>query len=360
MSRRLAVVVRSENDDAPVMLPTLVRALDALQTVLLQIGDMLAATQTRPAEARPSEGRFSKSIHDACDLRIVDLRVGSAYAALEVPEATPNLFGDDLGLQALDTTRALTRELANGADWGRVHEILPRDDYRDLILRSYRGLCPTRVDRAYVGVSDPEAPDQVYRLDSATRTNVQLLAAQASPEDVLQERQFIGRINVLQADPRFSTLVLLDGRSLRFPYGELITEDLRRLWDELVIVRAICRVVPHANEDDYIAEIKDVSDILLADDAPLDVAAIPSTAGDLRLQTPLSVPPDFTDNLVTFQYDPLGIVACGDTREEAADAFREELLWLWEAYGQAPDEDLSTEAGNLKRRLLHLLTGEGE
>ncbi len=361
MSRQLCVAVRSEDDGGPVMLPTLVRTLEALQTVLLQIGDMLAAMEARPAEARPSEGRFSKAIHAACELRIADLRFGSAETLLELPPPEPTLFPDapDLGLQALDVTRALTAELTSGADWQRVHQLLPADAYRDLVLRSYRGLCPTRADRAYVAVSDPATPDQVYRLDAAIRTNVQLLAAQASPEDVLQERQFIGRINVLQADPRTSTLVLPDGRSFRFPYDELLTEDLHRLWDELVIVRAICRVVPHETEDDYIAEIKDVSDILPVDAALLEMAAIPSPAGDLPLRTPLSVAPDFADNLVTFQYEPLGIVACGDTREEAAQAFREELAWLWQFYAEPSERPLAPSALRLRQRLRDMVGEDG-
>jgi len=67
------------------------------------------------------------------------------------------------------------------------------------------------------------------------------------------------------------------------------------------------------------------------------------------------VPVDFSDNLVVFEYEPLGIIACGETREQAEQAFGVEVTWLWEEYGQTPDDELSPDTRELKTHLLALL-----
>jgi hypothetical protein len=355
MSRRIALKLTHQNRE-PIGLPALVRTLDSLQKVLLQIGEMHA--QSRPAQ--PSAGRFKSAVHAACDLRVVDLKSGSAEAVFELPPPEATLFAEDndLGMQALETTRALTEELTDGASWERVHELLPSEAYRNLILGSYRDFCPAAADRTEVAIWDPAAPAIQYRLQAAVRTRVQVLRAQASPTDVLQERQFIGLLNTLQANPPRSTLVLSDGRSLPFPYDQELAEELRRTWDERVIVRAICRVVLNEHGDDYLAEIKDVNDITMVDETPLELSAIPLPDGPLPLCKPLSVPPDFSDNLITFEYAPLGIVAYGATRGEAEQAFGEELAWLWQEYAAAREDALTPGAIRLKQHLHELVGGD--
>jgi len=87
------------------------------------------------------------------------------------------------------------------------------------------------------------------------------------------------------------------------------------------------------------------------------VTQIATEGAPLLLAAPLAVAPEFSDNLVVFEYRPLGIIACGETREEAATAFRDELAWLWAEYGQRPDEALSRDTRELKAHLLGLLAG---
>ena len=263
---------------------------------------------------------------------------------------------DDLGMQALATTRALTAELANGASWERVHGLLPLEAHRDLVLNTYRRFCPTREDAAEVHLWDPDSPEQVYQLRSEARARVQLIRAQAAPDDVLEERQLIGRINILQADPPLYTLLLPSGGSLRVPFDLELAEEYRPLWDERVIAHTICRVIRHADEDDVIVEVRDVVEISPVDESPLELQAIPLPANPIALPQPLSVHPDFTDNLITFEYPPLGIVAYGATREEAEQAFHEELVWLWQEYAAARDDALTPGAIRLKQHL-HALVG---
>ncbi|MBU0609031.1 MAG: hypothetical protein KKI08_14185, partial [Armatimonadetes bacterium] len=181
--------------------------------------------------------------------------------------------------------------------------------------------------------------------------------AQAAPDDVLEERQLLGRINILQADPPLYTLLLPGGGSFRVPFDPEVAEEYRPLWGEWVIANTICRVIRHSDEDDVIVEVRDVVEVTPVDESPLELAAIPLAAGALALPSPLSVPATFSDNLLSFEYEPLGIVAYGQTRDEAEAAFREELVWLWEEYADAPEEDLADDARRLKQQLHELVEG---
>lgn len=361
MSRQIAIKL-SRLDGSRVSLPTFARTLTALQSILVQVGEMHHKRQAPDSDARPSPGRSKQAVTAACELRVARLSSRSAEAVLELPPQEPTLPLDetpsDLGVQALETTRELSAELTNSADWERVQRLIG-EGYWDLVLRSYRNLCPTSAEHSEVELTwAPDTPRQeVFRLGADVRTRVQILRVRSSPEDTIEERQFIGRLNVLQADPRQCTLDLRDGRTLPFAYDPDLSEQLREYWNEQVVLRAICRVVRDNTVDDRVVEIKDVSSITLTQDTPLVIDELAVPEGSVTLETPMEVQPSFSDNLVSFEYEPLGILAYGQTHEEAAEAFREELSLLWVEYAQARDECLSEGARRLKRTLRDLAAG---
>jgi len=350
MSRQLSIAIRgSGGSDAGVALPTLVRTLGALQKAVLQIGEMLNVQRLPSGDAGPTRGPFSKAVLSACEFRVRELRTGSAEALLELPSPEPRLLdADDLGLRALQTIRELTRELAGAATWERVRELLPQDGYRSLVLASFRDLCPTAQERTVVAVWDPEHAGDVSRIEPAARTRVQLLAARSDASDVIEERQFIGHVNMLQGRPPGAALLLHGGRSLPLPTDDELVGELLALWRQRVIVRAICRVVPQPDGDDHIAEVKAISEVAAVDDGPLVIESVTLPDGEVPLREPLEVLASFTDNLVSFEYAPLGVLAYAETREEAEQAFRDELAWVWARYANASDEGLA--AGGLRLR----------
>jgi hypothetical protein len=89
--------------------------------------------------------------------------------------------------------------------------------------------------------------------------------------------------------------------------------------------------------------------------ADLLVTGIATEAGVVPLREPIRVRPAFSDNLVTFEYPPLRIVAYGETRAEAEAAFHEELSWCWDFYALADDDTLNRGAQELKTILLSLV-----
>lgn len=356
MSRKIAITLRSADaGNIPVSLPTVVRTLGALQDVVRQIGEMLTADLAGDDGARPSAGRSSQSIHDVCDLRLVGLSYGSASVVLEVPEPPPTLFDEDIGLQALDVVHSLTREVTDGAEWDSVQSILPREEYRDLILRNYKDICPMSSERTLVYIGDPENPQVSYQLDASTRSRALRLAAQVSADDVVEERRLIGKVNLIQEDPPRLALLLPGKRHLPVPTDRELMSAMHQLWGQLITVSVICRVNRHPEQDDAIAEIKDVVDFSPVDETPLVVSEISLPEGDVPLCAPIEVRPTFSDNLFTFEYEPLGIAAYAADRSTAVQAFQDELTWLWQEYAQAPDGALAADALAVKRRLRDLV-----
>jgi hypothetical protein len=105
-----------------------------------------------------------------------------------------------------------------------------------------------------------------------------------------------------------------------------------------------------------------MSQSALADRRTTDllVTGIATAGGVLPLREPIRVKPELADGLVTFEYRPLHIVAYGETRAEAAAAFREELSWCWDFYALAKDETLNRSAQEMKAILLALVRRDDE
>lgn len=361
MARQLEIILQCTDDDsAPVPLPSLLRTLGAVQTMALQIGQMLAGHVTVP-----TRGEFAAPIRDACEFRVRKLNAGSpAYALLELlPVAQQALFeecGDgDLGERSIDTILRIADEVANGVSWEAVADLLPAQSHRRLILNTYRRFCPTRSERQWVSIGSPGVPRRARRLTSEHRARVQMLGAKDTEADEVEERQLIGRLNMLQGEPPQLEISQEGDRAFACPYDhEELGEQLRDMWDRTVIAMGICRVIKHEHADDEIVELRGIVEITVAPMEPLRITEVVTDASTLPLQEAIEVAPDFSDNLVSFEYQPLDILAYGQTREEAEAAFREELNWLWEAYALAQDETLDRNAQELKATLLSLVRGE--
>jgi hypothetical protein len=111
--------------------------------------------------------------------------------------------------------------------------------------------------------------------------------------------------------------------------------------------------------------------------SPRDITAIiewePIEAPDLRPYRPMEVSwgkrrlvlrheiacgVSREDDLYIVEYEPLGIRAYAESREAAIRDFNEEFILLWDEYAATLDEALTSDAIDLKRRLVELVTGE--
>ena len=363
MGRQLEVILQSSDDESAfISLPSLLRTLGAVQNIALQIGEMLEGHALVPAR-----GEFAGPIRAACEFKVCSLTAGSpACAVLELPPLPaqqPLLVEDgdegDLGERALERLLKISNEIANGAAWPVIADVLPAQYHRRKVLDTYRRLCPTPAEHQWVSLGPPGLARTAPKIGPEHRKVVQILAAKDTVTDVIEERQLIGRLNMVQGVP--PQLEISQGRrGFACAYDqEELGEQLGGMWNKLVIATGVCRVIPHDDEDDEIVELRGIADINLVPTEPLLITEVVSEGVSRPLREPIEVAPDFSDNLVSFDYSPLGIVAYGETREEAEAAFREELSWCWGFYALADDSTLSRGAQQLKASLLLLVRGGG-
>jgi hypothetical protein len=75
---------------------------------------------------------------------------------------------------------------------------------------------------------------------------------------------------------------------------------------------------------------------------------------------PISVQETYEHGIWTHRFDPLGILAYGDTREEAMEAFCAEFACCWDQIACECDDNLTADAQDLKRKLLDLVQDGAE
>lgn len=74
-----------------------------------------------------------------------------------------------------------------------------------------------------------------------------------------------------------------------------------------------------------------------------------------HLRTPIRVEVAVEDGLWHCESTTLGIVAAGQSQEDAFRSFTEDFAVLWEEIAQAPDEELTDDAIRLKHALRNIV-----
>lgn len=361
MSRRITIKLAPDDPGAPVSVDAFVRVLDAIQRATKQIGEMYhKQAMLGSSRAARTSGRFEAPVDHSCALRIAALKIGSAQATLELPppgsvqQPGLPLGTSDLGGLSLDTAKDILKELSNGASSERIGTLLPIESSRSLVLGTLSKFCPNPSERATVQVWDPAAPRSRYSVRSEVRARMQELRGSIAQRARTEERRFIGRID--------HTCRVVVERGLSAPIDPDSAGGYVPSEDVLFAVTAICRVIPHDDDEDEIIELVDVVEARAIDSSPLEIDTIPGPDGrptGERHIAPLVVPLSVEGNSVVFQHEPLGIYASGDTREEAEEEFIDELAWLVDEYGSATEGSLTPDAIRLKRNINALLAGGG-
>jgi hypothetical protein len=75
-----------------------------------------------------------------------------------------------------------------------------------------------------------------------------------------------------------------------------------------------------------------------------------------RLAHPIACAIEKQEGLFISEFEPLDIIAYGESREEAIQGFSHEFMILWEAIARQQDSSLTDDAKSLKRKLHELVT----
>jgi hypothetical protein len=99
------------------------------------------------------------------------------------------------------------------------------------------------------------------------------------------------------------------------------------------------------------SDIKDLySDRPLAS-GPMYVSVIACANWRFTLRQPILIQESYERGIWTQRYEPLGILAFGQSREEATEAFCVEFACCWEEIACEEDDNLTADARELKGRL---------
>lgn len=128
---------------------------------------------------------------------------------------------------------------------------------------------------------------------------------------------------------------------------DLIIENLRGV----VHVTGSVQLDSEGNPD----KIVGVTEIAPLDLRPIRLKTVESPEGTLIFRKSKDVVPAFESQQVMIEIPELNIVASGATRDEAVRELYSDLIWLWKEYGLAKDEDLSSDARELKQLLLEMV-----
>ncbi|MCX5645909.1 MAG: hypothetical protein NTZ17_14710 [Phycisphaerae bacterium] len=90
------------------------------------------------------------------------------------------------------------------------------------------------------------------------------------------------------------------------------------------------------------------------------VSVLECSGRRFRLTKPICIQESYEQGIWSRRFDLLGILAYGQSKEEAMEAFCEEFACCWEQIACEQDDNLTVDAQDLKRRLRDLVKGGAE
>ena len=317
-NRQISFVLSGEAiRDHKVSVGLFAKTLKAIQDTVIQIGKAKFEYES----SRP--GPTPSIIRTECELFFVRSDPGSLSATLELAPHEPQLFPEyerDIGAEVLEDAQKVIDSIVND-DPQELERAIPDERYRYRVVKSFSEALPregTDYSIAFKVGTGRKYP-QVVR---PTRERVARLTGVKEPQVVEEE---------------VPTVQLID---------------------------ALCRVKVKSDEEPRPEDITAIVDWTPAGDSP-DLRPFRPREVNwgkriLILNHEIACDVSIEDDLYVVRYEPLGIRAYADTREDAIAAFNEEFVLLWDEYGSAPEEQLTPDAIRLKGIMVDLVKGQDQ
>jgi hypothetical protein len=295
--------------DGRVSVALFTKTIQSIQDVLIQIAK--SRLKEDPAKSGPTPANILRE----CELFLVKVEPGSLRASVELPRKQPTLFPDlpDFAEEALEDTKKSLRAISeeNSKEFSKI---LPNPVYRQRILEKVVKIAPTPDSDYRLEVKIPnEPPISLLRPTKEAIVRLEALPPRPPKEEALGPRRAV-----------------VEAKGL----AEVDHGDITK-WIETYYMDELEFDFEHAWR-------------------PREIRV----AGMLfRLAHPIACPFQEKGGLLVSEYEPLGILAYGETREEVIRAFSHEFGVLWEAIVQQPDNQLTEDAKILKDKLHKLVIG---
>lgn len=306
--RTLQIVLSGEAVvDGRVSVSLFTNTLRTIQDVVVQVAK--SRLQKDPSKRGPAPSVIRRE----CELFLIRTEPGSLHAYMELPEKEATLFPElpDFGEMVLEDTKNILDSIGE-ADEKRLHSIIPNPAYRARIVGNIAKVAP--------------AEDSDYHLEYRT--------ADEPPRALVRpSKDVVARLVALPRIPREEEIpgprqIFVEAKGLAEVYEGDITKWI---------------------------ETYDVVELELDFERAWRPREIKSRGRVFRLIHPIACAIEKQAGLFISEYEPLGILAHGETREDVIRAFSREFAVLWDAIVQEPDSGLTEDAKTIKCKLLELV-----
>lgn len=315
-----------------------INALTAIQRIVHLIGmkkeGRVLKQRAKPsAKVRQDYAVICKSVRVGSHVQPFDIASGGGEATAAAAFARKNL------LEMLDAF--------NSGEADRVERVIPNARERCFIAEAASGLVPSAESGVQVTIWPSSDGAYTSKADKA-RLLIERYRSGSPPE--AEARRITGRVTGVDFDKYSITLRPVGARAFRFACPTAIEELLQANRRKRIAIVG----VPERSSTG------DVSGFLRLDMLSELEPTLPEISffqfNDRKITTnkPLKLPVsyDFTNRIFTLQDKNLGIDSFSESYREMRSTVLEELVFLWESYALAKDEELDDEALELKKSLL--------
>jgi hypothetical protein len=328
------------------MLPvaTLSQVLSAMQRAV-----HLLAMQHENVSVRQRE-RLNKNVEAKYPLLCTIPKPGSYIVPVEIGDPSVELFALD-DVEAVGGLFSTCCESISTRDISGLTTAIPDNSRRDRFVEAIRAMSPSQGSGIKAGISQPSGNFRVA-LDILHERSKTCLSTATDTER--QVRTVTGRLSEIQFDERKIKIVYpANNRELDCTYSEALEEMLLERPRELIQVTG--EVI--MDENDLPKKIINVESIEEVDLSPFYLLSIVHAGRTFEFGKPLELTPELDESqqLYCLEKPELGIDVYAYTRDQLDVELKEQIAFLWDAYAQAADEELTGAAIVVKQNLLTVL-----
>lgn len=328
--------------DHSVPFKLLASVLDGMQHTFYCIGQEVSGREPR------NRGRIPADILQACELRRIIEKPGSYEVVAEVADSQQiQLFDFDIGKMVLDKYMNLITYLDDNPNNLDIKIMFPDSSHRRRILRSVEMYCPREGDEWELAFDNTV----MQRRGVLTRGVREKISKLVNPPNV-ELLTVTGELMRLHLDERKIAILYPDTHRILDCFYDIEIEDFI-IGNLKGLIQVTGRVQLDASG--HPDKIIDVTAINELDLTAVKLSRISAFDVTLELSQPLIIKPSFEDQEVILEFPDFHIIASGVTREQTIRTFEEDFIWLWKEYALVNDDELTSDAIQLKNNLLSMI-----
>lgn len=293
--------------DGKVSVRLLIKALNNIQKVAYHLGD------SRLNSSITLKGRKKSLVERQCELFLLKAEPGSLTTTISFPPKEA-----DLASELPDLAEKVISDLKN------VFKSVSKRDHKLFKSTIYDSEC----QRVVLAVMEELLP--------------------SPKEDYELYYKF-------DEDEQFESIVKLDKNEIEMFIDEDNKKEDLEVEEEVIEIQAHCKAIINSDGKPSIKEVLDYKTI--SDTRPYRINSFIIDNQEYILKHEIACAVRKEEDYILIEYEPLDIEAYGLTREEAIEAFNEELAMIWSEYGLENNVNLTQDAIILKEKINDLVKG---